>query len=930
MRVTKKGLAVTMSLALVVSSFSFQPAQAAKKLKLNKTKATIKVGSKVKITVKNAKKKTKVKWKTSKKKVAKITKKKSKGKKPYATVKGMKKGTAKITATYKKGKKNKKLTCKVTVKAKGTNKPTPSQGSNTPNPPSQKPGGPTAVPTDTPVPTPTIKPTMQPSTQNYAYFNDYTLGYKGKVVAYKDGKSMALSQAGTKAYNLKEDDIFGQHIENNNWWEDKITLTQPIRYTTNDGVAHDVDSMLTNFNFIADPTAIDNSANDGKLYVYGTTEGIDYSKGKLAKNGYNNHSLTILSTKDMVNWTDEGTLDNKNLTNQVSTAASKDKVKNKWGTKAWAPSGLKIDGDGDGEDEYYIFYTNGGAVGYVQGDSPTGPWKDDLGTTLFNRETTPNCEGVVWCFDPAVLVDKKGDAYVYFGGGTNNDKAHGKTARVCKIKFEEGTGKVLLDGEPQELDNYYMFEDSEINQFGDKYFYSYCTNFDVPSNDKWIRSGEIAAYVSSDPMNISFAPDEKGDKWTGDDGVYHHYLGTILDNPSVIYGESYNNHHHMQEFKGHYYMLYHSTVLSNTLFRDSKQYRNLHVDEIDVNTETDEIKITPTYEGASQIEDFEPFKNPDGTPKYINATTSAKSAGVKSTRDDVMVKSSINGSPMVIDSIDTGDWTCIKGVNFGTEGLKNFGVEYNSELDAGRIELFIDSPTKLENKVGYIDIMEPTNGRYVFKNVNTTKTVTGKHDIYFVFRGSGYKVASWILSQEADAKPPVVDRPDEPTTPTTPPVTTATGWNADKTEYVLDLSEEYVQAEGGASVDYNDDKTVTITYNPQYPGAWFIAPDNVSEKFSTIEFTYKDATDKTPVLGEDGNQKEDENGPVFSSFGSAVRYSDSTDDEEINWGGKCPAGEGLQTQSFDLDSSREFLKYKIFRNDCEDCLLTITSVKLKK
>ena len=431
MRVTKKGLAVTMSLALVVSSFSFQPAQAAKKLKLNKTKATIKVGGKVKITVKNAKKKTKVKWKTSKKKVAKITKKKSKGKKPYATVKGMKKGTAKITATYKKGKKNKKLTCKVTVKAKGTDKPTPTppQNTNTSNPPSQGPNTPTV--------TPTIKPTFHPSTQSYEYFNDYTLGYKGnKVVAYKDGKSMALKDAGAGVYNLKEDDIFGQHIENNNWWEDKITLTQPIRYTTNDGVAHDVDSMLTNFDFIADPTAIDNSENDGKLYVYGTTEGIDYSKGKLAKNGYNNHSLTILSTKDMVNWTDEGTLDNKNLTNQVSTAAAKDKVKNKWGTKAWAPSGLKIDGDGDGEDEYYIFYTNGGAVGYVQGDSPTGPWKDDLGKVLFSQ-STPNCSGVVWCFDPAVLVDKKGDAYVYFGGGTNNDKAHGKPHACARLSLKK-------------------------------------------------------------------------------------------------------------------------------------------------------------------------------------------------------------------------------------------------------------------------------------------------------------------------------------------------------------------------------------------------------------------------------------------------------------------------------------------------------------
>lgn len=379
------------------------------------------------------------------KKGSKNHKEKSKGKKAYATVKGMKKGTAKITATYKKGKKNKKLTCKVTVKPKSANTtptPPPSQGPNNSNPPvSQGPNQPTPTPTDTPVPTPTEKPTMQPSTQNYEYFNDYTLGYKGKVVAYKDGKSTSLANAGAGVYNLKEDDIFAQHIENNNWWEDKITLTQPIRYTTNDGVAHDVDSMLTNFNFIADPTAIDNSENDGKLYVYGTTEGFTYTKGKLAKNGYDNHSLTILSTKDMVNWTDEGTLDNKNLTNQVSTAAAKDKIKNKWGTKAWAPSGLKIDGDGDGEDEYYIFYTNGGAVGYVQGDSPTGPWKDDLGKVLFSQQDTPNCKDVVWCFDPAVLVDKKGDAYVYFGGGTNNDKAHGKTARVCKIKFEEGTVK---------------------------------------------------------------------------------------------------------------------------------------------------------------------------------------------------------------------------------------------------------------------------------------------------------------------------------------------------------------------------------------------------------------------------------------------------------------------------------------------------------
>ena len=64
-----------------------------------------------------------------------------------------------------------------------------------------------------------------------------------------------------------------------------------MQYTTEDGKAHNIDSMLTNFDFLADPTAIDNSDNDGKLYVYATTEGIDYdSNDNLKLNGYNNHS----------------------------------------------------------------------------------------------------------------------------------------------------------------------------------------------------------------------------------------------------------------------------------------------------------------------------------------------------------------------------------------------------------------------------------------------------------------------------------------------------------------------------------------------------------------------------------------------------------------------------------------------------------------
>ena len=74
----------------------------------------------------------------------------------------------------------------------------------------------------------------------------------------------------------------------------------------------------------------------------------------------------------------------------------------------------------------------------------------------------------------------------------------------------------------------------------------------------------------------------------------------------------------------------------------------------------------------------------------------------------------------------------------------------------------------------------------------------------------------------------------------------------------------------------NITKMEIITCNPSYPGVWFSVPDDVTEKLSTIEFTYKEVIDKAPVLDDDCNQKEDDCGPVFSLFGSAVCYGDSS------------------------------------------------------
>jgi arabinoxylan arabinofuranohydrolase len=616
----------------------------------------------------------------------------------------------------------------------------------------------------------------------YSYFDDYSLGYaNGGVVVFEGGtSSKPVAQTDVKIFDKEDDNPFEAQIEQA-WDEPNLKLSMPVKYTTKDGEVHPVESMLTNFNFIADPTAIDNSDVDGKLYVYGTTEGFSYENGKMANNGYRNHSLTILSTSDMVNWTDEGFMDSQNLTNEPSY--SDNKVKGGFTSgQSWAPSGLKYDGDNDGEDEYYVFYTNGGATGYVMSDSPTGPWRDPLGTALFSG-STPNCSDCSTCFDPAVLVDDKGDAYVYFGGLSRT------SGRACQIGFDEATGEVYRIGDPVKLPTYAMFEDNEINQFNGKYYYSYCTDF---NSQKLTGTASIAVYVSSDPLNVSFDPEQrpKGEEKTAfidENGVYRHFLGTVLDNPSVIYGQSYNNHHHMQEFKDHYYILYHSTVLNNSIHRSSHSYRNLHVDEITVDEATDNIACEPSYEGAEQIENFNPYKNFDGSEKIINATTTSYSAGVKSTRDDDMVLDSKNGSPMVLDCIDTGDWTKIQGVDFGA-GATEVAAEIKSNTNEGAIEVFIDDPTVASNKVASIPVN--VKDMYDMVSVPVTGDVSGVHDVYFVFRGSDYTVASWKFTENKIDTPTTPDVPNPPVV-TNPPVNTAVPSNNPSPSSAVDTTKAY-------------------------------------------------------------------------------------------------------------------------------------------
>lgn len=194
MRFMKKGIAVALAAAMVITLAPENGADAAKKVALNKKTANVTVGSTLKLKVKNAKKKAKVSWKTSNKKIAKISKKTTRGN-ATATIKGIKKGKATITATYTLGKKSSKLKCTVTVKKKTVATAAPTDNTvvtstATPSPanttvPSANPTaapdsptaestapGPTATPTVKPTPRPTPKPTPSADAQIYKTTTD--------------------------------------------------------------------------------------------------------------------------------------------------------------------------------------------------------------------------------------------------------------------------------------------------------------------------------------------------------------------------------------------------------------------------------------------------------------------------------------------------------------------------------------------------------------------------------------------------------------------------------------------------------------------------------------------------------------------------------------------------------------------------------------
>lgn len=400
--------------------------------------------------------------------------------------------------------------------------------------------------------------------------------------------------------------------------------------------------------YIGEPGAM---VYESRLYIYGSHEGITEEVGTEPE--INTHletdSISIISTPDMVNWEDHGSI----------KIAGGEGV-SKWAHNSWAPCACHK--TIKGKEKFFVYFadsTNG--IGVISSDSPLGPFTDPLGKALINRRT-PGCQNVTWIVDPACFVDEDADeAYLVFGGGVpDGEEENPKNTRIVKL----GSDMISIEGEPKVIDAPWCYGDNGLNKVGNFWVYSYLTNF---SGGRY-GNGRIVYLTADEPL-----------------GEYD-TLRMCFNNPTDFFGVSVlNNHHSFIEFKEKWYLIYHLELLNKDIGGTEKGYRAVYIDSLP-NDGSPFSRAKGTLAGVKQTDNVNAYET-------HNASMFAWQGGIK-----------INGQGHTTVSFEEGDWIGVSQVDFGEKGAKKFSLSAYS-VNGGKVDIILGKPDG-EEVIGSVDLAE--------------------------------------------------------------------------------------------------------------------------------------------------------------------------------------------------------------------------------
>ena len=321
-------------------------------------------------------------------------------------------------------------------------------------------------------------------------------------------------------------------------------------------------------------------------------------------------------------------------------------------------------------------------IGVAVADHPAGPYHDPI--------RKPLVQG--WFkIDPTVFIDDNGQAYLFYG---NNNLWY---ARLSRNMTAIVGGETEVNVKDEAAFGPYKGYDDNGNPK---------TNFEEAS---WLYKRDGKYYLEyaagGVPEFWAYSTAEKiSGPWT--------YQGKVMgqaDNSFTIHGGSV-------EFRGHHYMFYHNGRLPG-----GGGFKRATCIEEFTRGDDGSIPFIPfTTDGVQPLQPLNPYQ-------LQQAETIAQSQGVLCVGDY---------RRCYVTNISSAGHIQVRNVDFGTAGAKAFTATIAARQKGN---LIIRRDSKAGRVIGRITVTD-TGGEWAQFEAELVQKLTGVHDIYFTFAGSGQQL----------------------------------------------------------------------------------------------------------------------------------------------------------------------------------------------
>jgi GH43 family beta-xylosidase len=416
--------------------------------------------------------------------------------------------------------------------------------------------------------------------------------------------------------------------------------------------------------FSADPTA---RVFNGKVYVFPSHDIPAPPNKNLRENWFCMPDYHVFSSENLSDWTDHGVIVSQNKVPWVDSTSY----------SMWAPDCIERNG------KYYFYFPanknvagpngrKGFGIGVAIADKPEGPYIPE-----------ENAIEGIFGIDPNVLIDKDGQAYLYYSMGN---------IYVAKLKdnmTELASEPVAIANLPEKG----LKEGPFVFERNGKYYLTF-------------------PHVENKTERLEYA---MGDSPEGPFTM----TGVIMDESET---GCWTNHHSMIEYNNQWYLFYHHNDYSPHFDKN----RSVCIDSLFFNADGTIQKVIPTKRGvgltaANEKIQLDRFSNKSENAKIVFNDTTNTFAGWRT----------------VLENEDA--WISYNAVNFEKKNTGKVAVNARA-LNGGKVELKIDAA---DGPV-LAEISVPEGSEMTVSKTKMKKVKPGIHNLFVVAANNNPVEIDWI------------------------------------------------------------------------------------------------------------------------------------------------------------------------------------------